>query len=99
MVTLSGLFGIALTLRCGVGKRLEFFRGRLRLEQAGKGRNVDAEAACIGQLRHQTEIGDRGGVTEAEGSGFANNELLACRKPLAVDPCRPARDLLLREAK
>src|ERR1700691_173201 len=94
MVTVSGLLGISLALRCGVSKRLEFFCGRFRLEQTRENGNVDAETTRIGELRHQTKIGDSRRIAKTKRSNLARDQLLACAKTFAVGPRCPVCHLL-----
>src|ERR1700735_5851850 len=99
MVTVSALFGIGLSLRCGISERLELFRSRFRREQAGESGDIDAEAACVGELRHQTEIGNRRRIAKTKWPGLMRDQLLASREPFAVGPRRPVRDLFFRKTE
>ena len=59
--------------------------GRLGRKEAREGREFDPEAARVGELRHEAEIGERRCIPEAERPGLAGEQHFASREPITID--------------
>src|SRR5690242_12733170 len=97
--SMSSSLGIALPLRRGISEGRHRLGSKLGLQQPRENRYVDAEAACIAELRYQADIGERRQRAEAERPWLVLDQGFAGTKAFAIGPGRPGHDFLLRMAE